>query len=145
MIHRVFSTAVAGVLAAMVMAGGSALAGTVQVVVTGMGDFGGRVHIGIFNDSEAFPHSGRIDGTTVPVFGHRVVAEFTDLPPGNYAVAAYYDSDGDGQFTTSALGLPKEKYGFSNRARGFLGPPAFSDAAFEVVEGRRTVVQVDLD
>ena len=145
MFRRVVSTAAAGIMAAFVMAAGSAFAGSVQVVVTGMDEFGGRVHIGIFSEPESFPHSGRVDGTTVAVFGNRVTADFSDLPPGNYVVAAYHDTDGDGQFTTSALGLPKEKYGFSNRARGVLGPPSFSEASFEVVEGRRTIVQVDLN
>lgn len=144
MSRRVFTTFAAGVLAATVMGGGAASAGSLQVVVTGMGDFGGRVHIGIFSDPDTFPHAGRIEGTQVPVYGDQVVAEFADLPPGEYAIAAYYDADGDGEFDTSALGLPKEKYGFSNRARGFLGPPAFSDAAFRVSEGR-TTVQVAVD
>ncbi len=144
MFRRVSSAAAAGVVAAAVMMAGPASAGSLQVVVTGMDAFGGRVHIGIFSDPEAFPHSGRIDGTEVPVFGDRVVAEFADLPPGEYAIAAYYDADGDGEFDTSALGLPKEKYGFSNRARGVLGPPSFSEAAFRVTEGR-TTVQVAVD
>ena len=144
MSRRVLTTFAAGVLAATVMAGGSASAGSLQVVVTGMDDFGGRVHIGIFSDPETFPHSGRVVGTQVPVLGAQVPAEFADLPPGEYAVAAYYDADGDGEFDTSALGLPKEKYGFSNRARGFLGPPTFSDAAIRVSDGR-TTVQVAVD
>ena len=144
MVRRVISTAAAGIVATAVMAFGSASAGTLQVVVTGMDGFGGRVHIGVFSDPETFPHSGRIDGAQVPVYGDQVVAEFPDLPPGEYAIAAYYDADNDGEFDTSGLGLPKEKYGFSNRARGFLGPPDFSDAAVVVSEGRLTI-QVAVD
>ena len=145
MFRKVVSTAAAGGLAAAVMAAGSAFAGSLQVVVTGMDDFGGRVHIGIFSDPEAFPRSGRIAGTDLPVLGNQVIAEFSDLPSGEYAVAAFYDADGDGEFDTSALGLPKEKYGFSNQARGVLGPPTFSQAAIRVTEGRRTIVQVRVD
>ena len=30
------------------------------------------------------------------------------------------------------LGVPTEPYGFSNNARGFLGPPAFKKAVMQV-------------
>jgi len=54
-----------------------------------------------------------------------------DLPAGKYAIAGYHDENGNGKLDTNALGIPEEGYGFSNDARGMLGPPAFSEAAFE--------------
>ena len=54
-----------------------------------------------------------------------------DLPAGKYAIAGYHDENGNGKLDTNALGIPEEGYGFSNDARGMLGPPAFAEAAFE--------------
>jgi uncharacterized protein (DUF2141 family) len=33
------------------------------------------------------------------------------------------------------VGLPKEGYGASRDAKGFMGPPKFEDASFELKEG----------
>ena len=36
------------------------------------------------------------------------------------------------------FGVPREQYGFSNNARGFMGPPSFEDAAFSL-EGKTEI------
>ena len=59
---------------------------------------------------------------------------FTDLPPGEYAVAAFHDRNADAQLGTTVLGIPTEPYGFSNDARGFMGPASFASAAITVSE-----------
>ena len=55
-----------------------------------------------------------------------------DLPPGRYAVAAYVDDNRNGMQDKNLLGVPKEKYGFSNDVRGTFGPPDFAEAAFDI-------------
>ena len=61
-----------------------------------------------------------------------VVIRFADLLPGDYAVAAFHDADGDGELNTNIAGAPTEGYGFSNDARGFMGPPSFEAAAVSI-------------
>ena len=61
-----------------------------------------------------------------------VVIRFADLLPGEYAVAAFHDADGDGGLNTNIAGAPTEGYGFSNDARGFMGPPSFEAAAVSI-------------
>ena len=51
------------------------------------------------------------------------------------AVAAFHDADGDGELAQNFVGMPTEGYGFSNGARGFMGPPSFEAAAVSVGEG----------
>ena len=55
-----------------------------------------------------------------------------DVPYGEYGVAIYQDENGNGKHDKNALGVPKEPYGFSNNARGKLGPAKWKDAAFSV-------------
>lgn len=59
--------------------------------------------------------------------------EFTDLPAGTYAVAAYHDKNGNGDLDTFLV-VPREDYGFSNNARSPFGPPSFKSAALELAD-----------
>ena len=69
--------------------------------------------------------------------GVRVV--FTGLSAGDYAVAAFHDADGDGELDQNILRIPTEGYGFSNGARGFMGPPSFDDAALTIGSGEERI------
>ncbi len=94
---------------------------------------GGRIAVAIYRDAEAFrrsetPVASRMVARTGPVTSLTV----TGLPPGRYAVAAFHDTDGNGDLTLWPIGLPREAYGFSNDARGRFGPPSFASAAFDL-------------
>ena len=58
------------------------------------------------------------------------------LKTGTYAISVYYDEDSDGELKTGFLGIPKELVGFSNNARGTLGPPSFEKASFKLSESQ---------
>jgi len=66
-------------------------------------------------------------------------AALKNVPEGTYAIALFHDSNSNGKFDKGALGVPSEGYGFSNNASALLGPPRFTDAAFEV-KGEKTVI-----
>ena len=68
----------------------------------------------------------------------------TGLAPGRYAIKAFHDVDGDGRMGTNPFGMPTEPYAASNNARGNMGPPAWSDAAFEVPAGE-TAQSITID
>ena len=71
---------------------------------------------------------------------------FADVVPGAYAVAAFHDADGDGTLNQNVVGMPTEGHGFSNGARGFMGPPNFEDAAVTVGESEAAVsITVSID
>lgn len=52
------------------------------------------------------------------------------LPP-RLAIAAFHDQNDDEVLTRNAAGIPTERYGYSNDARGTLGPPPFRDAVID--------------
>ena len=54
------------------------------------------------------------------------------LSPGQYAVAAFHDANNNNKLDGSIVGMPTEKYGFSNNVRGSFGPPSLADQLFEV-------------
>lgn len=55
------------------------------------------------------------------------------VPPGTWAAQAFHDENGNGKLDTNILGIPTEGLGFSNDAPFRFGPPAFADAAFQLV------------
>ncbi|MGC4121489.1 MAG: DUF2141 domain-containing protein [Myxococcales bacterium] len=60
------------------------------------------------------------------------------LEPGTAMVRVFHDEDGDGKIKTNWLGMPKEGVGMSRNAKGFMGPPRFDDAKFELPAGPTT-------
>ncbi len=55
-----------------------------------------------------------------------------DLPRGEYALAIFYDENGNNILDTNWLGIPKEKVAFSNAKMKTFGPPNFKECAFLV-------------
>lgn len=108
----------------------AAHAGDLTVTVTGAAADTGLIRIGLFDNADAFPEGDWRDGRDVAPEKGQVTVTFPDLPPGDYALAAYHDANGNDSFDTDWLGLPKEAYGFSGD--GGLVPPDFADAAVTV-------------
>lgn len=94
----------------------------------------GLVLIGIYDSAEAFPKKGKhVTGcVSRGKISGKSVSITCDVEPGIYAAAAFHDENGNDDLDTSLVGIPKERYGFSNNAKGFLGPPGFEKAAFKV-------------
>lgn len=63
---------------------------------------------------------------------------FSGLPAGRYAIKSFADENGNARLDTNLLGLPMERYGFSNDARGRMGPPSF-DAAAVTLDANSTI------
>ena len=110
------------------------VAADLEVSVEGLRSDEGSVRVALHQraDDVQFPDGGGVAGVFRPAEPGAVRIVFVDLPPGDYAVAAFHDADGDGELGTNILGIPIEGYGFSNDARGFMGPPSFDAAAITV-------------
>lgn len=64
------------------------------------------------------------------------------LPQGKFAISAFHDANGNKKLDKNIMGLPTEKYGFSNDARGTFGPPSLASQLFEV--GANTDISITL-
>lgn len=106
--------------------------GNLQIEVRGIKEISGDLQIGIYNKADGFAQKDKVYmGKIVAVKGSTVVVDISNLPHGRYAISAFHDKNRNGKLDTSILGLPTERYGFSNNARGTFGPPKFADASFE--------------
>jgi len=93
----------------------------------------GTIDCALFDSPKGFPVQFLRDATNIIVTKIRKTnarCDFLDIPPGTYALAVIHDENMDGKLNTNWLGIPTEGYGFSNNAKGLLGPPSFSAASF---------------
>lgn len=91
----------------------------------------GEVRIAVFDSKESYTKDP-VYAVVIPVEKLECTWEVTDLPYGEYAIAVYHDVNVNGKLDTNFLGIPKERYGFSNNARGRFGPAKWKDAKFSV-------------
>lgn len=67
----------------------------------------------------------------------------TDIPPGEYALLAYYDENDNREIDKSFIGIPIEPLGFSNDYQP-KGPPSYARAAFTLAPDERREFNVAL-
>lgn len=105
---------------------------TLDITVKGVRDDQGMVRAGIYNSADTFPKEGKaMARTAAPAKAGNVALQFTDLPPGKYAVILYHDENNDGQMDKRFGMIPIEGYGLSNNIKA-SGKPSFDECAFEI-------------
>lgn len=106
----------------------------------------GEIHVALYDNAEAFEADRGEKGGAAPGITQGTI-EFVeagsvtyryDVAPGTYAIGIFHDVNLNNRLDNYFFGVPKEQYGFSNDARGFMGPPSFNDAAFSV-KGRTEI------
>ena len=106
-----------------------------RIVVAGRGGEAGWIRLAIYDSPESF------NQTPLATFRTSILPEEDGLGsvmidrstlPSRIAVAAFHDLNGDDVLNANLLGVPEEPYGFTNRARGILGPPRFEDAVIDL-------------
>lgn len=143
-VKPLFSTAArsAHALAASCALSAPVAAADLTVVVHNVQSGEGQVMLGLFDSASSFPKNvarGLQAAAAARDASGRVTLVVRNLSPGSYAVSAYHDLDANGRLNSNLVGLPSEPYGFSNNARGTMGPPPFQAAAFVVPEQGLTI------
>ena len=139
------STAFIGVLTLSLLPGTATNADELTVRVDNIKE-AGEIHIAIYDSADAFEADrgekggaapGITQGTIEMVEPGSVTYRY-ELPPGTYAIGIFHDANLNNRLDNYFFGVPREQFGFSNNARGFMGPPSFEDAAFSV-EGKTEI------
>ena len=137
-------------LGALLLAGGFAAAddpsggedarGSLTVVVPGLASNEGKVIIALFDSAEDFEKGDAfVRSAFVEPENQRAVWTFGDLPFGEYAFRLFHDENGNEKIDTNWMGIPKERYAFSNDARGKFGPPGYEAAKFRFESDGMTI------
>jgi uncharacterized protein (DUF2141 family) len=114
--------------------------GTIRVVLTGFENDRGSAKLSLCRTAEELrDFSAGFRAASAAITGKQASWVFEHIPYGRYSIKAFHDENGNSKLTTNFAGMPVERYGFSNNARGRLGPPSFDAAAFTLNTPQMTV------
>lgn len=114
---------------------------TLTIVLTGLASDEGTAALALYDTRAAYEALAEpLRKARLEIEDRRCTWTVEGLPPGDYAVTAYHDRDDDGELDKGAFGIPTEPYGFSNGARGKLGPPAWSAVRLALAADARVEV-----
>lgn len=111
------------------------------VKISGLNSDNGTLMVGVYNKKEDFLNK-QFKGDIVKIENKKSVIIFKNLPKGEYAVSFVHDENDNKKMDTNFLGIPKEDYGCSNNATGFMGPPKYDDAKFMLVENKTIEIEI---
>lgn len=128
-------------LIALLLAAAPTAAATLTVKVENVDKKGGILRLSLYDQAtwsndKAEPVASADVEATAP----ETVVTLRNLAPGVYGVKTYQDANRNGKFDQNWIGLPLERYGFSNDARPVLSEPGFDKTKFTLTDGDNTIV-----
>jgi len=133
--------AVRTICAAALLAPLGALAADLRLSVADGPAADATLYVALYGSAAGFAGTA-LASQMVPMRAGAAQLVFPGLAPGRYAVRVFADENGNGKLDTNLFGMPTERYGFSNDAKGNLGPPEFDAAAIGVDADLQTVIHL---
>ena len=130
----------ASLLALAPISASAAPLATLIVKVEKVSPRGGDVRVALYTrNSYPIDNADPVADAVVPAKPGETIVTLTGIKPGTYAVKLFQDFNRNGAFDMNWLGLPLEKYGFSNDARPMFAEPSFDATKFELRPGANTI------
>ncbi|MFT3998572.1 MAG: DUF2141 domain-containing protein [Asticcacaulis sp.] len=107
-----------------------AAADTLTVKFTGLAPKGALM-VALYKGADGYNGGQPVKSLRIDITADTATATF-DVEPGQYGLKLFHDVNGNGRMDTNPFGMPTEPFGFSNNAKGRMGPAKWEDAAFEV-------------
>lgn len=102
-----------------------------KVKINNINTLEGSLYIALYDCAEDYMDTEKAAfKDMIPVDETEEMVIFHNIPEGEYAVAVFQDLNGNGELDVRGMGIPKEPFGFSNNARGKLGPAKYKNAKF---------------
>jgi uncharacterized protein (DUF2141 family) len=108
---------------------------TLLIEITGLQKASGNLYIAVYDSDDTWLGDDTVLEQQVAIEEARLedlVCTELDLPPGEYALSIFHDTNDNGKLDTNFIGIPKEPVALSNNARPRFGPPKYKDAVFVV-------------
>lgn len=137
-----FRPAVRALCAAAILAPLGALAADLSLSVADGPAADATLYVAVYGDAASYTDGKPVASQTAPMREGKARLVFTGLAPGRYAVRVFADENGNGKLDTNLMGMPTERYGFSNDAKGNRAAPGFDAAAISVDADMQTVIHL---
>ena len=134
------------IIATLFIAGSlNAVADTLTLQITDVRTDAGKLMIAILGSAAAYDDKAAPSASVILPARIGTVTYTTDaLPAGEYAIRVMHDENDNGKLDANFVGIPKEPYGFSNNARGRMGPPKWEAARFSLgADGATQTIQLN--
>lgn len=115
---------------------------SLEVKMTGFKNNIGVVKVGLY-DAEANFLKAVYKSIKSDIKDNTATVTFTNIPKGTYAVSVYHDENKNDVMDRNSFGIPSEDYGTSNGATGFMGPPKFEDAKFNLINNSKINITIN--
>ena len=102
------------------------------IKISGYTSLSGTIFIAVYNSEENYMNVSK--ASFLGLIKPKALTElytFHNVPDGYYAATIFFDENNNGKLDTNFFGVPTEKNGFSNNAKGSFGPPKFEKAKFK--------------
>jgi uncharacterized protein (DUF2141 family) len=109
----------------------SAQNANLTVAVSGLKSNTGMVKVGLYNSEGTFLKT-IYKSITSEIKNNSATVTFVGIPKGEYGISTYQDENSNGILDKNMMGIPSEDFACSNNAKGFMGPPAYEDAKFNI-------------
>jgi uncharacterized protein (DUF2141 family) len=106
----------------------------VHVKILNIRNSTGNIVCALFQSPEGFPKEFLHFATNIMIIKIReseASCYFEDIPSGNYSMVVVHDENMNGKLDTNWVGVPKEGFSFSNKAKALLSAPSFSASSFQ--------------
>ncbi len=106
--------------------------------ITGFESSEGVAKVGIVNSKKGYEDDVLFKGFNFTIVDNKV-EQTIELPYGEYAIKVYHDENSNDELDTMLFGIPSEDYGFSNNARGSMGPPEYEQVVFKLDSAQKKI------
>ena len=117
--------------------------GAIYIILSNLQNKDGQIMVALHNSADAFPTESEkafrsIKVKTIKAVNKKIV--FKDIPFGVYAISVFHDENSNNKLDFNFFPpSPSESTGASNDAKGFMGPPKYKDARFELKEKMKII------
>jgi len=109
---------------------------TLRIHVDGLRNAKGNIGTVVFKSAAGWPEDTkkafRVGPAPIDSTRRGGIAEWSNLPPGDYGVAAIHDENSNARLDKNLLGIPREGFGFANNPHVGWGPAPFKAALVHV-------------
>jgi len=112
--------------------------GTIVINISDIPTDNGQIIVKLY-DSEKTYRKIVYKRATSTINNNEAKIIFNNVPSGSYCFAVVHDENTNNEIDFNFLGIPSENVAASNNAKGFMVPPSFDNAKFEVTNA--TVIQ----
>jgi len=137
-----FRPAVRALCAAAILAPLGALAADLSLSVADGPAADATLYVAVYGDAASYTDGKPVASQTAPMREGKARLLFAGLAPGRYALRVFADENGNGKLDTNLMGMPTERYGFSNDAKGNRAAPDFEAAAISLEADMQTVIHL---